>query len=73
MWMQVGVEEGWTPLGANCLPRKMKDYSFLAKKKNKKNTPPPKTHTKLPEDRCCLFRHNSLSLPASQRQSLKIK
>ena len=44
MWMQVGVEEGWTPLGANCLPRKMKDYSFLAKKKNKKNTPPPK-HT----------------------------
>lgn len=38
MWIQVGVEEGWTPLGTNCLPRKMKDDSFLAKNKTKKHT-----------------------------------
>lgn len=58
--MQDGLEERWTPLG-DCLPRTVKDCSFLAK------TP------KFPKDKCCLFRHNSLSLLASQRQSLQIK
>ena len=61
MCMQIGwkgVDPTW---GANCLPRTAKDCSFLAKMPT------------FSKDKYCLFRYSSFSLPASQRQSLKIK